>query len=332
MKALVIGVAIAGWVWGAKVERGRMIGRDSFVKVAPSESEMVHEVIFAIVQRNLDVLESIVNDRSTPGSKSYQQWMTFNEVGDLISNPRSTEHVEVWLKQNKAKITWVSPRKEFVKALAPIRVWNAILDASFYNWTETSPESGYDGHFIRTETYSLPEDIHPHVHDVFNTIHMPPLLSKRHRHPMDDNIYKTVSRIDRNNLEEALSADDLPGVEPIFYAEPIFSTEPIFYDEGGLGDPVPLANVVSSVTPSYLNQYYGISTNVGTNTQSQSVFQTNSQSYSKDDLARFQSFFGIPLQTIVDVGPYAAIDGCTSSTCGEGNLDIQVMFCVHSSI
>ena len=66
---LVVVAATASFV---KMES--MIPRSTFVKVGRADSSVRHEVLIAIKQRNLDVLEGMVLDRSTPGSKNYQKW------------------------------------------------------------------------------------------------------------------------------------------------------------------------------------------------------------------------------------------------------------------
>eukprot|EP01034_Spumella_vulgaris_P031299 gene31299-38670_t len=77
---------------------------------------------------------------------------------------------------------------------------------------------------------------------------------------------------------------------------------------------------------AFINQLYGIPSNVGNAAQSQSVFETADEYYSPTDLARWQSHYNMPLQAAVDIGGYST-DTCAVSgsgnDCFEGNLDIQ---------
>ena len=58
----------------------RHIPRNSFITVSRSNTSDLHEVVFAVKQRNLDVLEKTLMGISTPGTDRYQQWLSFDEV------------------------------------------------------------------------------------------------------------------------------------------------------------------------------------------------------------------------------------------------------------
>lgn len=54
----------------------------------------------------------------------------------------------------------------------------------------------------------------------------------------------------------------------------------------------------------------------------QSVFETNSEFYSQQDLTTFQQMYNLPLQKAKDIGGFQ-IPVCPTGACNEGNLDIQ---------
>ena len=56
------------------------------------------------------------------------------------------------------------------------------------------------------------------------------------------------------------------------------------------------------VTIAYLNQYYKIASNKGSVLLNQSVFETNGECYSPNDLTQFQTMFNLPLQPAIDIG------------------------------
>ena len=68
----------------AFVKMESMIPRNTFVKINRADGSILHEVLIAIKQRNLDVLESKVLDISTPGSKNYQNWFVFDKIIKII--------------------------------------------------------------------------------------------------------------------------------------------------------------------------------------------------------------------------------------------------------
>lgn len=79
------------------------------------------------------------------------------------------------------------------------------------------------------------------------------------------------------------------------------------------------------VTVSFLNELYKIDSNTGDSTATQSLFQTNNQSYSYVDLDKFGDEYnlkGLDSNEVVNVnGQRVAI--CYDRLCDEGNLDIQ---------
>ena len=93
-----------------------MIPRSDFVKVSRADSFETHEITIAVQLRNLDQLETILLDRSNPRSDRYQEWLTFNEVGSLITNEASYDTIIEWLLSFATiTVTWSSIRLEYVK-------------------------------------------------------------------------------------------------------------------------------------------------------------------------------------------------------------------------
>ena len=48
-------------------------------------------------QNNLDLLEEMLLDRSTPSSPRYQQWLDHDDVGLITSNPIGAQAISTWL-------------------------------------------------------------------------------------------------------------------------------------------------------------------------------------------------------------------------------------------
>jgi hypothetical protein len=77
-----------------------------------------------------------------------------------------------------------------------------------------------------------------------------------------------------------------------------------------------------TVTVSFLNDFYDITTNEGDASMSQSVFETIEESFSPTDNAQFQEMYDIPQQAAE--APYGfSTDDCITFDCYEGNLDVQ---------
>jgi subtilase family serine protease len=88
----------------AFLKKEQMNKRSDFVMKTKASPDMPHEVVFAVKQRNLDRLESMLMERATPGSPLYQKWMTFKEVGELTGNPEAAEATIAWLESHGIKV------------------------------------------------------------------------------------------------------------------------------------------------------------------------------------------------------------------------------------
>jgi hypothetical protein len=98
---VVVAAAAVAIVEGRHVLKESMNHREDFILHSRADANATHEVTFAVKQLNLDKLEEMVLRRATPGSSQYQQWMTFDEVGALITNHAGFDATMKWLKGNK---------------------------------------------------------------------------------------------------------------------------------------------------------------------------------------------------------------------------------------
>jgi len=87
----------------------------------------------------------------------------------------------------------------------------------------------------------------------------------------------------------------------------------------------------NSITPATLNSYYNITSNFVTYAKStQSLFESLGQSYSPDDLTKFQTLYNLPYDTVDTlIGTNTPTD-CTKNpnNCIEANLDVQYIMAV----
>ena len=276
----------------------KSVPRKTFVKNAESAADAAHELVFAIKQRNLKELESLLIERSTPGNSLYQQWLTFDQVGEMTSNTAGAEAVKEWLAQNNVEVTWESSRSDYLKATAKISQWERMLNTKFFEFEDKSRSSMRveSRTMHRAEQYFLPTHVKDHLHAVFNTVQVPPVFKPHY-------------------------AKALQGQQPRFKTElnvrqANHQGKKLSYEVDGY------------VTVGFLNDFYQISTNAGDPTMSQSVFETNEESYSPSDLNLFQTTYELPIQPALH--PYGfntseCIYGniTTGFDCYEGNLDVQ---------
>jgi len=302
MFLLFVTLAVLGVVTSKFHEMLKSIPRNTFVKIAESSADAMHELVFSVQQKNLVEFDKMLLERSTPGNPLYQKWFTFEQVGQITSNPEGAEEVTKWLKANNIPVTWSSAHQDYLKASAPISKWEELLNTKFYQWedhTRATMKDESHRKMHRAETYSLPEEVKSHLFAVFNTVQVPPVFSPK---------FHRVSK----EAEEAR-------FKTSFTVAP---SKKNLRNHKKHAKKEALANGV--VTVEFLNSFYDIYTNTGSSSYSQSVFETANENFSPNDLTLFQTNYSLPLQAAE--APYGfSTSDCVSNDCGEGNLDIQYM-------
>lgn len=220
------------------------------------DKSSIHEVVIALQQLNLDLLERMLHERSLPGSELYQQWLTFDEIGQYVENKEASRLIHEWLNaHNDVKVTWISPRGEYIKVESSIATWERILHAKFFQWRNTRLRDSII--HVYATSYSIPLHLSGHIMAIFNTIQIPPQMHPKY--------YRSNKSNPSTSFKSKLRLDSL--------------------SVSG-----------SAVTVSFLNSLYKISTNEGNSSQSQSVFETSGQNYSPNDLEIFQDEFNLEIQ------------------------------------
>ena len=203
------------------------------IKRGRSDPNLSHEVVFSIQQRNIDTLEQIVNDRSDTHSPNYQQWLLVEEIQTMTENKEGFDHVMQWLRSNSISTdAFPASYSHYIKASAPILLWESLFDIQFYEWHHHNADSESPVTVHRSEELKLPNSMMGHVFTVFNTCQAMPVI-KHHR--------------------QMRSAD----------GEALSKTHMILGDvPGNLRSSRRLSS--SGITVSFLNSYYYIPSNKGT--------------------------------------------------------------------
>ena len=142
-----------------------------------SDPTLSHEVVFSILQRNIDTLEQIVNDRSDPHSPNYQQWLSVEEIQTITANKEGFDHVMKWLKSNDISTDASSASySHYITASAPISLWESLFDIKFYEWHHHNADSEKPVTVHRSEELKLPNSMIGHVFTVFNTCQAMPVI------------------------------------------------------------------------------------------------------------------------------------------------------------
>ena len=277
---------------------GKSIPRSNFVQLQSSDAEATHNLVFAIKQRNLVELDQLLVERSTPGNPLYQQWLNFEEVGQMTSNPDGAKAVEDWLAENNIEVSWKSAHSDYIRATAKISQWEQMLNTKFYEFEDQSRVKSSKKNRVmhRATEYSLPEHVAPHLHTVFNTVQVPPVYRKKYY--MKDMKFE-------NKVTANLRKDVQAGAP--------------------------------QVTVAFLNEYYNMTGLDGNASMSQSVFETGEEAFSPTDLTQFQQMYNLQVQAATAPYGFST-NNCKVGTattgfdCYEGNLDVQYIMGVAPSI
>lgn len=311
------------------------IPRYDFIQRERSPQDSLHELIFCVRQKNVELTKTELYERSTPGNPKYQQWLTSAEVKDLIQNDEAADAVHAWLASNGLAHRWESFRREYIKVVAPIGRWEALLQINFYQWEDLSKssadidanDSSDHSKVNRGKTYTVPPELDNHISGIFNTVQVPPVFHSHFKRPPSINSAAgrtnlRIRKLDQNEGKQAESKNDhqsgrvsesgSEGSTGVTGSKSIHRVIKGKFLEDG-----------ETVTVAWLNSMYEIDSNTGSALYNQSVFETAGEYYSQDDSFQFQETQNLPSQQVIDVGGFETSSCNNINDCNEGNLDVQ---------
>lgn len=163
-------INIAAALQYAHMESSLLHLREDFRRGEKVPGHEMHEVVFAVKQKNFEGMEKLFYEVSNPKSSKYGKFLTRKEVGDLTANREATDRLQKFLYEHGATVIRTTPYGEYITAMAPVSVWESLFDTSFFNFHH---ESGAKP-IVRADKYAVPLDIKDHVEAVFNTVQLPP--------------------------------------------------------------------------------------------------------------------------------------------------------------
>ena len=147
--------------------------RKDIVKMDRASGNDIHEIIFAVRQKNLDELKQILYDVSDIESANYGQYLTKKEIADLTYDVKPHVAILQYIKHIGATVVAESIHGEYVTAHAPVSVWETVFNTEFFTFHHSHKEGESPLKIVRAEKYFVPAELHAHVVSVFNTIPMP---------------------------------------------------------------------------------------------------------------------------------------------------------------
>ncbi len=246
-----------------KFGKANLSHRPDVTKKLRAKTDVTHQIVVAVKQRNMDKLEKVLHDVSDPNSVNYGKHWTSKQVAELTANPAATAFVKRYFEKRGAKVISQTAHGEYVTIEAPLNILEEVFESTFYEFEQDVKGDGKQvKRFVRAEEAFLPQGFAQYVQHVFNLIDFPdakPVVTQSIRAAKNA---KTVQM-------KALADDDL---------------------------------IANMVTPALLNSYYEIPSNTGVTTTTQAVFESLNQSYSPSDLTAFQVICFCSIFSLVSVG------------------------------
>jgi tripeptidyl-peptidase-1 len=301
-----------------------------FFKNAASNTR--HKLIFGIKQNNLDKLTDILHDVSDPLSPNYGKHWTKEEIVKFTVNPEANAAVIKYLESNNINVVDQTLNGEYITAEADVSQWESMLNCKFHVYRLLTDEEGTtdpnsddnSNHVIRTESYSVPQEISSHLFAVFNTVQFPHLISpnlqKRNlnekKAPAEDEEETTANLRVQTNKDNSNNDNN--------YVEKF-----VDWNQPGLRE--------GAVTPGFIAIYYDVPFHGVTDSSlvTQAVVQSLNNAYNATDLTAFQKAFSLDVHPIAKniggpVNPNTCHSTSSSSSfltqgCTAANLDVQYM-------
>lgn len=157
------------------------ISSSGLTHISAADIRLNHTVVFAIQQRNLDLLPDLI--RQVSGPLFARPHLTRQEVADLTSDPTATTAVLTFLSTHPDPIHIdTGLHGDYIVATATIKVWEDLFRAKFHKVRlEAQWEDGPSKTLNRALSYSLPSSIATMVFlsylSFFSFFHLPSILS-----------------------------------------------------------------------------------------------------------------------------------------------------------
>eukprot|EP00929_Paragymnodinium_shiwhaense_P004107 TRINITY_DN104833_c0_g1_i1.p1 TRINITY_DN104833_c0_g1~~TRINITY_DN104833_c0_g1_i1.p1 ORF type:complete len:569 (+),score=86.57 TRINITY_DN104833_c0_g1_i1:120-1826(+) len=173
--ACVLGAVV---VLGASTDRVMMHTRSTNVPaawkaVAPSPKDAVVPLRFVVKQRNLDILQTIVDDISNPKSANYANYLSLEELRELTRDAEAVATVRKFLSEFDVVDSRSTINEEIITVKVTVQTAETMLGAPF---TQYMHENGEIIH--RCDFYTLPADVAAAVEFVGHTTSLPNLTHR----------------------------------------------------------------------------------------------------------------------------------------------------------
>jgi tripeptidyl-peptidase I len=245
---------------------------DEWVHVRRANSVDELSLVFAVRQRNAELLKRILYDVSEPNSPKYGDHLTFEQLGDIMRDSDAVQVVKTWLHKHGVNKIDETMNGDFIVASMSAKQAETLLGADvaeFHVYKSTITNNV----IFRTRSYTVPAAVDAAIDWIFRCVDFPNKIN----------------------------------------AQSVFTKA---------------TNNTGKVIPSTLWNYYGIPSTPPTPATGNAVslFEAIGQSFSPQDLAKFQSEYGVEANPVAKIiGPNTPANCLFQpNDCAECSLDIQV--------
>jgi hypothetical protein len=237
-----------------------------WVAVEKAGGASAKRLVFAVKHNNIDVLDSLVEDVSNPDSARYGNYLSLEELGDIIRNQEGHDAVRHYLLSHGVSESEIETTKngevclyrtsgfddlivamcgvaQFITVRTLVDTAERLLNASFYVFRH---DKAPGKRLIRTEAFTIPAEIESHVDFVGGTVELPAITERMY--------------------SPGFLSSDLP-LRPIMKG---FATPKFIYDYYNIPDPI-----------------------VKSQKATQSVFEAMGEQFGSEDLELFQRSMGL---------------------------------------
>ena len=300
--------------------------RTDLRKGTRAHTDSLHRLVFAVRQRNLDHLEATLHAVSDPLNPRYGHYLSRDDVGVLTANPHATAAVIAHLgNMSGVSVLSSTVHGEYVTAVAAVGTWERLLDATFDEYRHSAQEAAAVPGFLRCDRYSLPLALHPHVLCVLNTVQMPMPMKSMRRNTLRSQPFTGVPRAPAaaaTATTATTASTSATATTPTTATATTTATAMTTATATAAATAtVTIATATAAATatqervlpqlncfanntmsPCQLRHIYNIpSTARGSAAATMGVFESLNQSFSPSDLSLFQSYMGLPQQTVAAV-------------------------------
>ncbi|CEO98853.1 hypothetical protein PBRA_006967 [Plasmodiophora brassicae] len=133
-------------------------------RVAPDPSVM-KQLVFAIKNRSVKDLETMLEAVSDPGSPSYGRYISLSELGNMTYNAEAYDAVMGWLTDQNVTDIKETVNRDFVTVNVPVGAAAEMLGTAFH--TTICP----NGRFVTAPNFTMPQALEEYVDFIGGTWH-----------------------------------------------------------------------------------------------------------------------------------------------------------------